>query len=463
MPPLPLTNLLQTALPGLSRVGRAVVSTLACRNGATASAHELAVSVGLRDRHQLARRLRRDGLPPLERLTGWTRVLHWILEATSDDTSLRQLARGEHLDPAVAYRLVRRVTGQRWSEARRAGLRVALLQLRNQCAVPIVRAGLRPQKPPHPSAQPSRLEAERSTPHEAKRHVAPSHPLAGLTARLPVSGNPFDVAITRNGIACVTRGRAAAVDCLELSPLRILGSVPTGAAPTRVVVSPSGDEAYVTNQFTEDVAIIDLRQRRLTGAVLVPGHPLGAALSPDARTLYVATNVDQLCAISVPARRVVASVPVPLVCSGLGVHPSGRWVYVPTWMAGCILELEARTLHTTRRFEVGGAPQDLALSADGVMLYSANQRGWLDAIQLSTGRVARVHLGSPAFAVALSPDEAVVYVGLRVAGRVVQIDRSTLHLRGSLETGGRPRRIAFEPTGHSALIANEAGWVDLVR
>jgi streptogramin lyase len=462
MPPLPLTTLLQNALPGLSRVGRAVVSTLACRNGAAASANELAVSVGLRDRHQLARRLRRDGLPSLEQLTGWTRVLHWILEATASDTSLLQLARRDQLDPAVAYRLVRRMTGQRWSEARRAGLRVALLRLRNQCAIPTIRAGIRPQEQAQPATGPGGNEAEHSAPGVASHHVSPSHPKGVLSARLSVSGNPFDVAIAPNGVACVTRGRAAAVDCLELSPLRITGAVRTGAAPTRVVVSPSGDEAYVTNQFTEDVAIIDLPQRRLSGVVSVPGHPLGAVLSPDARTLYVATNVDRLCAISLSARRVVASVPVPLVCSGLGVHPSGRWVYVPTWKAGCILEVDARTLRTARRLEVGGAPQDLTVCVDGFVLYSANQGGWLDAIHLSTRRVARVHLGSAAFAVALSPDEAVVYVGLRVARRVVQIDRSTLQVLGSLETGGRPRRIAFERTGRSALIANEAGWVDLV-
>jgi hypothetical protein len=280
MPPLPLTTLLQNALPGLSRVSRAVVSTLACRNGAAASANELAASVGLRDRHQLARRLRRDGLPSLERLTGWTRVLHWILEATASDTSLLQLARHDQLDPTVAYRLVRRVTGQRWSEARRAGLSVALLRLRNQCAVPTIRAGLRPQEPGQPPTVASRHEVEHSVPPAGTQHVAPGHPNGVLAARLAVSGNPFDVAIARNGIACVTRGRAAAVDCLELSPLGIAGSVRTGAAPTRVVVSPSRDEAYVTNQFTEDVAIIDVLERRLSGAVTVPGHPLGRRCRP---------------------------------------------------------------------------------------------------------------------------------------------------------------------------------------
>ncbi|HYK82115.1 MAG TPA: YncE family protein [Gemmatimonadales bacterium] len=476
MPPLPLTHLLHTALPGLSRVGRAVVSTLACSNGAAPSAHELAVSVGLRDRHQLARRLRQDGLPPLERLAGWTRVLYWMLEAKSSDASLLSLAHRDRLDPAAAYRLVRRVTGLRWSEARRAGVTVALLRLQHQCAVPMLHTALEPAEPRHrreiaavgppvaaPFAGPCGPRAEPGgAPGAGARHRVPCHPEAVLRARLPVSGNPFDVAIAPTGIACVTRGRAAAVDCLELSPLRVVGSVSTGAAPTRVVVSPAGEEAYVTNQFTDDVAIVDLLRRRRSGAVSVMGDPVGAALSPDARTLYVATNVDRLCAISVAARRVVASVPVPLVCSGLGVHPSGRRVYVPTWRAGCILEVDARTLQTARRFEVGGAPQDLAVSADGVMLYCANQGGWLDAIHLGTGRMTRVLFGTAAFSVALSPDEAVMYVGLRVAGRVVEVDRPTLQVRGRLETGGRPRRIAFDPTGHCALIANEAGWVDLV-
>jgi DNA-binding beta-propeller fold protein YncE len=279
---------------------------------------------------------------------------------------------------------------------------------------------------------------------------------------LPLSGNPFDVAIAPTGIAWVTRCRAAAVDCLELSPLRVTASVSTGAAPTRVVLSASGDEAYVTNQFTEDVSIIDVARGCAKGTVIVPGDPSGAALSPDGRTLYVATNVDRLCAISVRTRRVMASVPVPLVCSGVAVHPGGRSVYLSTWRAGLILAFDARTLEATQRFEVGGAPQDLTVSADGLMLYSANQRGWLDAIHLSTGRVARVELGSAAFSVALSPDEAVLYVGLRVAGRVVQINRSALAVVGSVDVGGRPRRIAFEPGGRCALIANEAGWVDRV-
>src|SRR2546430_8028242 len=133
MPPLPLTALLQTALPRMSLASRAVISALGCLNGKPPCAGEIAAWVGLRDRFQLARALRRDGLPPLEQLAGWARVLYWVLEAESGDRSLLELARREQLDPAVAYRLVHRVTGLRWSQVRRAGLAAMLARFRECC------------------------------------------------------------------------------------------------------------------------------------------------------------------------------------------------------------------------------------------------------------------------------------------------------------------------------------------
>jgi len=43
------------------------------------------------------------------------------------------------------------------------------------------------------------------------------------------------------------------------------------------------------------------------------------------------------------------------------------------------------------------------------------------------------------------------------------IDAHTLVSVGTLETGGLPRHVAFDSLGRVAIIANESGWVDLVR
>src|SRR6266699_2684108 len=184
MPPLRLTNMLHAALPELSSASRAVVSALGCLNGNAPPARDLAAWMGLRDRYQLARVLRRDGLPPLEQLAGWTRVLYWVLEAESGDRSLLELARREQLDPAVAYRLVHRVTGLRWSQVRRAGLAAMLARFREGCGdrattrTPVAAAGPR-DRPSWARCEPGWAQP---------RRASLGHPAAVLSERLPVAG-----------------------------------------------------------------------------------------------------------------------------------------------------------------------------------------------------------------------------------------------------------------------------------
>ena len=478
MPPLPVAALLETALSGLSRTSRAAVSALACYNGDPGSAADLAALVGVRSRYQLARALRRDGLPPLEQLAAWVRVLYWLLEAEASGVSLRRLARRAGLDPAAAYRLVRRVTGRCWSEVRRLGLPRTLQYLRARRRTPSLPLRFRAAASPVTLARvvgtPAGFTISAPEPHGTgvlRPMPTPGsieerdtrHPAGRLTARLPIGGAPFDVAVTRHDVALVTCAHAASVLCLRLDPFEIVASIPVGSVPTRIVVDPSGCEAYVTNQFTQEIIVLDIVRGRSIGAIAVTGNPEGALLALDGRTLYVTTNIDRLYAIRLPQRRLVASAPIALTCSHLTLHPSGTRLYVATWKAGAILEFDASTLRSTRTFRVGGDVQDLAVSPDGLRLYAANERGWLDVIHLSTGRRDSLHLDAAAFGLALTPDGSQLYVGLISEGRVAVVDPVTLHILASINTGGTPRRIAFDRTGRVALIANEEGWIDLVH
>jgi YVTN family beta-propeller protein len=481
MPPLPLTTLFQTVLPELSAGARAIINALTSCNGAYWSAGYVATMTGLRNRHQLARVLRREGLPPLVELAGWARTIYWLLQAEATGASLRQVANRANVPTATAYRLVRRVTGMPWSALQRAGLSAVLLQLQDRCRVPRGRgrasgpqrvAAPRRVSGPHRASDAWHAPRRQPLASSATTHAGPAvvsstrrqHPVGEVADRLALAGWPFDVAVSARRRACVTCPHAAAVAHVELPQLRLSGAVPTTSTPTRVVVLPNGRYAYVTNQFTEEIGILDLDRGRQVGAIAVPGHALGAALAPDARTLFVTTNLDRLCAVSLAARTVIASVQVPQVCTELTLDRSGRRIYLPTWRAGLILELDARTLETLRTFNVGGTVQDVAVSGDGLTLYAANEGGWVDVVHLGPVRHrAQVELGTAAFGLGLSPDEAVLYVTLLDAGKVAVIDRRTLRVDVILATGGRPRRVAFDVSGCVALVANEAGWVDLVR
>jgi DNA-binding beta-propeller fold protein YncE len=471
MPLLRLTSVLQTALPHLSDHGRALLSALGCLNGHPPCSHKLAELLGFHDRYQLARSLRREGLPPLEVIGGWARTLYWMSEAETSGKSLRELAERERLDPAVAYRLVRRVTGRRWSEVRREGLAVTMLRFRERCAngrghvagalpTPLVLAVGEQSARIHARPMPARapIGTWRSTPPRAPGH----HVVQRIAERVAVGGLPFDVALTPSGTALVTRPHAAAVDVLLLNPLRVAHTIRVGPTPTRVIVS--GTFAYATSQFGEGVCVIDLERRQQVGLIHTPGHALGAAMAPDGHTLYVSTNHDRVVAISTLQRTVIGSLTIPFACPQLTVHPSGRWILVPCWRTGVIAEVDACTMTVTRHFGVGGVAQDVVVSPDGQTLYAANESGWLDVIHLPSGRrTATVEFGTGAGGLALSADQTQLFVGLLNAGRVVVLQRQGLIERASIATGGRPRLIAVHPDGNAVLVANEAGWVDLLK
>lgn len=471
MPPLALARVLNTALPPLPRTARAVVEVLVCNNGLIADTDPVPTYLGLRTRHQVARALRRAGLPPLEELAGWTRVLYWLLQSEQTGVSLFNLARQASLEPATCYRLVRRLLGQPWSRVRRDGLDAAVQRFRNAikpCRTDVAAAVH--ERPPRWSAPvwspaPPGVRKTSGNGSAPAALAAATRPRGVLAGRLQLPGYPFDVVITRDGTGWLTRTHAAVLEHLQLAPLRSLGFIPVGVAPTRVVTSPAGNRAWVTSQFTKDIAVVDLLRQCCTGIITMNGDPLGAALSPDSHTLYVTTNLDKLCtcALSESGGHVVRTLDIPLSCTEIVVHPAGHRLYVPTWKAGSILEVDARTLTVLREFAVGGKPLGIAVSRDGLRLYAGNEDGWLDAIHLSTGQYARRTFGTPIEEVALSPDQSAVYLSLRMAGRVAVIDAHGLGTLGTLDTGGLPRHVAFDATGRFALIANETGWVDLVR
>ena len=469
MPPLPLAKILDVALPSVAGEARAVINVLACKNGLLPPAGDVATFLGLRTRHQVARTLRRASLPPLEELAAWTRLFYWVLQSEQTGASLLALARQSHLEPATCYRMVRRLMGQPWSRVRRGGVAGAILRFRT-----IWRdTGM------HELAlQPYQMAAQRDTrtaiavgggtvgfTQSARVPQNASKPRGVLGSRLAIAGYPFDVAIARDGTAWVTRLHAAVLERLQLQPLASTGVVRVGIAPTRVILEPSGERAWVTNQFTKDVAVVNLTSRRRTGSIPMEGDPLGAVLSPDSRVLYVTTNLDRLCACALTdnSGRIVRSTALPQACTELGVHPAGHRLYVPTWKAGHILELDARSLAVIHRYEVGGRPLGIAISSDGLRLYCGNEHGWVDLVHLPTGKIVRRTFETPVDEVALTPDQTTVYASLRAAGRIAMVDAHTLVSVGTLATGGLPRHIAFDRLGGMAIVANEAGWVDLVR
>jgi hypothetical protein len=127
-----LGSLLTTAFPARTADGQRFVQAVAGRHGDVPSADEFAAELQFDNRHQLARMLMRAGLPPLEHVAGWAMVLGWVLRSEQEGATLCEIALETSRDPAVCYRLVKRLTGRVWTEVTSLGSGWVVATIRQQ-------------------------------------------------------------------------------------------------------------------------------------------------------------------------------------------------------------------------------------------------------------------------------------------------------------------------------------------
>jgi hypothetical protein len=120
-------------MPWVSTVGRSVLMALVKRHGYPGPADSFAASIGVRNRYQLSRILQRDGLPCLEELAGWVRLLTWVTSWETSGVPLSRSALSSLRDPSPMFRLVERLTGHTWTQVRSLGSDWVFLQLLERC------------------------------------------------------------------------------------------------------------------------------------------------------------------------------------------------------------------------------------------------------------------------------------------------------------------------------------------
>ena len=128
-----LAVFVQVGMPWLSAGCHHVMASLVHRGGYPGSADGFAASAGFRNRYQLSRILQREGLPSLEELAGWIRLLTWVAAWEASRVPLSQAALRSLRDPAPMFRLVERLTGRTWTEVRALGADWVFLRLLDRC------------------------------------------------------------------------------------------------------------------------------------------------------------------------------------------------------------------------------------------------------------------------------------------------------------------------------------------
>lgn len=300
------------------------------------------------------------------------------------------------------------------------------------------------------------------------------HPSLDLRDSVPLNASPFAVAISRNGVVYVTQLHAASAVRGQLPSTALSAPFPVGALPSQVRMSPDGRTAYVGNQDSQTISVVDVATNTVTSTIPLPaGSVLTIGISPDGKTIYAPTDFRGVYVINVAKQKVTDSIPaaqVGTILAGVAFHPSQPCAYVAARDHGTVSTIDLRGNRVVRTVAVvGGRIQNLAVSRDGARLFATDiERSKLIVWDLPSGSTAyqEFPIGSPvsrnAFDVAVTPDNTQVYVSTLADGKVFILNQASGAPIATLNTGGSARYIAFNAAGSAAVIANESGWVNFV-
>lgn len=280
--------------------------------------------------------------------------------------------------------------------------------------------------------------------------------------RIPVTGGAYGLDVAPNRLALVTLGNTASVARIDLATRMVTATIAVGGAPTQVAFNTAHDSAYVTNQTSGTVGVLDVVGGTQVGTIAVPADPFVVDASTSSALVYVTGNEGSVFVIDAATRALDTALFVGGSPNGLAFHPTNPVLYVSTFQTGLVVEVNTADNTLGRQFSVGGLPQGLAVSLDGQELYVANESSArVHVLSTATGSIiGTILLPGGAFGLALSPDGTTLYAG--IPGAVAVINRAARTLGRVAPVGGIPRRIGFDPGTGRAVVANAAGWVDIL-
>jgi YVTN family beta-propeller protein len=300
-----------------------------------------------------------------------------------------------------------------------------------------------------------------------------SHPARTANDSVPLDGMPFAVAVSSADVAYVTQGLAATAVRADLPSTTFSAPFPVGYLPSQVRISPDGQTAYVGNQDSGTITFVHVATNQAFATATVPyGSTLTIGLSPDGSRLYALTDYYGVYVIDTETREAVRLIPdAGTILTGVAFHPFAPCMYIAARDEGTISTVDLRD-NTIVRTDVvpGGRIQNVAVSRDGALLFATDiERSKLLVRDLRSESATFLEyaIGTPqvrnAFDVAITPDNAQVYVSTLADGKVYVLDRVSRSLVGTVATGGSPRYIGFSTSGTHAVVANESGWVNFIH
>jgi YVTN family beta-propeller protein len=241
-----------------------------------------------------------------------------------------------------------------------------------------------------------------------------------------------------------------------------LSSVLSLLSPARAI--PQNLNAYVSNNFDNTVSVINTTNNNLVTTIRGFNGPIGVAMTPTGRKVYVTNGGATPGTVSVISvrrnrNRIRRTITVGNNPTGAAVSPDGKHLYVTNQNDGTLSVIDTATDTVTSTVLLGGTPLGLAVTPDNAHAYIAVYPSMVAVLNTATNKVTATivdpSLSGPAL-VAITPDGKTVYVSDQISNKVTVISTASNLPTASIPVGQIPLGLAVTVDGKLLYAANGA-------
>lgn len=170
--------------------------------------------------------------------------------------------------------------------------------------------------------------------------------------------------------AYVSNEGSAELSVIDLERLAVVDNIKVEKSPHNVRFTQDGKLAYVTLQGGAGLGVIDTESRKQIRVIAVPGitGPHNIDLSQDEKTAYVRDFVHHVAVVDLDSGNVKKVITVGNGHGGIDVAPNDRYVATAAIGDTVISVIDTGTL-AVKNIEVGNGPHGIRASKDSRWIY----------------------------------------------------------------------------------------------
>ena len=301
--------------------------------------------------------------------------------------------------------------------------------------------------------------------------VASSASALSVIATTNVGTGPMNVAFSPDGaLAYVTNQTTGSISVIDTASHTVAQTI-TGL-PSANAISIVGATAAVSGSTsgTPWVKFIDLATNTVTGtAQPLNGYAPGVALHPNGASAW-ATATTELSTIDTTTATITgSSIPNFVSYTAVALNPAGTRAWVTSYNGPYVRVFDITTVNPTPVQTISGggigSPVEVAIAPNGQRAYVADCGGVAlrnyDTTSYAAGTAVPI-AGCP-WAVAINPAGTLAFVTRYSANKVTEVDLATGTAIATVDVGGSPQGAVVSPDGSLLYVVNNTtGTVSVI-